>query len=82
MYATHLVLSRRGLTLSLLSLTLGLSLWATTSKLPALSALDNTHASIATRCRDQSDVTASLDRSRNGISLTCNSETLSRAVAQ
>ena len=82
MYVTHLVSSRRGLALSLLSLTLGLSLWATTSILPVVFALNNTHASIATQCRDQSDVTASLDRSRNGISLTCNSETLSRAIAQ
>lgn len=42
--------------------------------------VDVTHSGIF-QCRDSADIMASLDRSRNGISLTCNSDTSLKGAA-
>lgn len=71
----------RGLTFSLVILAAGLSLSALTAYANR-SSNQGVFTSATTQCHDSEDILAALDRSRNGISLSCNSDTVAIAVAQ
>ncbi len=82
MSATHFSSLHRGLKLSPLVLALGMGLWVILGSTPGVSATHNTSGQSTHQCQDAADVMASLDRSRNGISLTCNLSMLSGGTAQ
>lgn len=62
------------LTLTMLALAAGISAWAVFGPVSGVSTVSG---SSATECLDASDVLAAQDRSRNGVSLTCNQAMLS-----
>ena len=68
--------------LSILALAAGMSLWALIGSVSTLPGTYQVSVSTATQCQDAADVMAALDRSRNGISLTCNSDTVARSVTR
>lgn len=82
MSVQHFPTSHRGLTLSLLAFAAGIGLWTSIGAVPDLPATLDIFASAVAQCQDSADVMASLDRSRNGISLTCNSDTLAESAAR
>ena len=73
---------RRRQTLALLAVTLGATLWAAIGTLADVSGSSTGSVAQAAQCHNAVDVVASMDRSRNGISLTCTSETLSAEIAR
>ncbi len=82
MSEVHFSSSHNGLRLSLLAFMAGASLWAIIGSFPDVPDSYDVSGSKAAQCQNVADVMASLDRSRNGVSLTCNGETLSGATAQ
>lgn len=69
-----------GVTLTLLLLVAGFSLWAAVSPVSGVSSGGS--ASMTTQCLNAADVLAAQDRSRNGVSLTCSQATLSKQVVR
>ncbi len=59
-----------------------ISIWSTSGSYASLSNSLHVADSTIYQCRDQADVLAALDRSRNGISLSCNSDTVSNRVVR
>lgn len=82
MSANHFSSSLRGLKLSPLVLALGMGLWVIFGTASGVSAIHSAAGQGASQCQDAADVMAALDRSRNGISLTCNLGMLSGGTAQ
>ena len=78
MFATNCSLKNREWTLSLLAFTAAVSLWIVVSVIADLSGRQDASASDTAQCQNASDVLVALDRSRNGVSLTCNRDILSR----
>lgn len=79
MHALHDSVRHGKLTLALLVLAAGISLLVILGPVSGISAKS---ASWTTQCLDAADVLAALDRSRNGVSLTCNQEVLSQAASR
>lgn len=67
------------LTFTMLALAAGISVWAV---LGSVSGVPGAIAASAPECVDQADVLAAQDRSRNGVSLTCNQAMLSEAAVR
>ncbi len=79
MYAIQDSARHGKLTLTILALAAGISAWAVLGPVSGVSAVSG---SSATECLDAADVLAAQDRSRNGVSLTCNQAMLSTEAAR
>lgn len=76
MSTKQISLIRKRVILSLLTFAVGVSLMAIIHADPDISGATKQSANTEVQCRDLADFIAALDRSRNGVSLTCNRHTL------
>lgn len=68
--------------LLVLALALGVSLWTIVGNVSGSYANNGLSDDRINGCQDAADVLASMDRSRNGVPLSCNSDTIARISAQ
>lgn len=74
----HLSISHHGQTRAPRAVAVGIGLLIIIGTVSGFTSLRDLAAPAAVQCQDKADVMASLDRSRNGVSLTCNDDILSK----